>query len=91
MSDDLVKRLRRFANDLGSELIDEAAAALVAKDAEIARLRWALEPLAVMADRYDPEDGDGDLECWSGLAVPKIKHIRAARAALNTQHKGETP
>ena len=42
----------------------------------------ALQPLAEMAARYDPEDDDGNLECWSGLAVPKIKHVRAARAAM---------
>lgn len=55
---------------------------IIAQAAEIARLREALGPLAAMADRYDPDDGDGDYECWSGLAVPKIKHLRAARAAL---------
>jgi hypothetical protein len=44
------------------------------------RLRGALEPLALMAERYDPDEGDGDYECWSALAVPKIKHLRAARA-----------
>jgi hypothetical protein len=42
----------------------------------------AAKPLAAMAERYDPEDDDGDLECWSGLAVPKIKHIRALRTAI---------
>jgi hypothetical protein len=48
----------------------------------IAALVEALQPLAKMADRYDPGEGDDDLECWSGLATPKIKHLRAARAAL---------
>jgi hypothetical protein len=52
----------------------------------------ALGPLAAMAERYDPDDGDGHLECWSGLAVPKIMHLRAARAAydLQPQLKGKT-
>ena len=47
---------------------DVHAAALVAKDAENARLREALE-------WYDDPSSQGDV----------------ARAALNTQHKGETP
>lgn len=56
--------------------------------ARIRELEGALRPLALMADRYDPDDGDGDLECWSGLAVPKIKHLRIARAALKgTPHE----
>jgi hypothetical protein len=50
--------------------------------AKLAKVLQAAEPLAAMAERYDPEDDDGDLECWSGLAVPKIKHIRALRAAI---------
>ena len=49
---------------------------------EVTALVEALRPLAKMANRYDPERGDGELECWSGLAVPKIKHLRSARAAL---------
>ena len=49
---------------------------------EIAALVEALKPLAAMAERYDPDDGDGSYECWSGHAVPKIHHLRTARAAL---------
>ena len=58
--------------------VSELAAAL----ARVEALEEALRPLAVMAERYDPADGEGDYECWSGLAVPKIKHLRAARVAL---------
>lgn len=50
--------------------------------AKLAKVLQAAKPLAAMAERYDPEDDDGDLECWSGLAVPKIKHIRALRTAI---------
>lgn len=67
-------------NDYHKDLALEQAAALTLA-------REALSPLAVMADRYDPDDGDGGLECWSGLAVPKIHHIRAARAALDAIDK----
>lgn len=55
---------------------------------EVRALVEAAEPLAAMASRYDPEDGDGDLECWFGLAVPKIKHIRALRSALAALREG---
>lgn len=46
MSDDLVKRLRSFRcslHETPEPLCEEAAAALVAKDAEIARLRGLIE------------------------------------------------
>lgn len=53
------------------------------RDEVIRRLVEVLEPLASMAEWYDPDEGnDGHLECWSGLAVPKIQHLRTARAAL---------
>ena len=88
MSDNLVKRYRMQGDysdwwmaevDGDGDGYDDAsetewvkandhAAALVAKDAEIARLREALE-------WYDDPSSQGDV----------------ARAALNTQHKGETP
>lgn len=51
-------------------------------EARVKALAEALLPIANMAARYDPEDDSGDCECWSGLAVPKIYHLRAARAAL---------
>ena len=62
-------------NEALVELMDD-------RDAKLAKVLQAAEPLAAMADHYDPEDDDGHLECWSGLAVPKIKHIRALRAAI---------
>jgi hypothetical protein len=55
---------------------------LLAAEDKLAKAVEAAKPLAAMAERYDPEDDDGDLECWSGLAVPKIKHIRALRTAI---------
>jgi hypothetical protein len=51
-------------------------------EAKLAKLVQAAEPLAKMADRYDPPEGDDDLECWSGLATPRIKHLRALRTTL---------
>ena len=66
----------------------EAKVCAEAAEAKVARLVEAIRPLAEMAERYDPEDGDNDLECWSGLAVPKIKHLRAARAALSDIKEG---
>ena len=60
-------------------------AEIIRLTARVAELEGALKPLADMAERYDPDDGDdGQLECWSGLAVPKIHHLRTARAALST-------
>jgi hypothetical protein len=53
-----------------------------AAEAKLAKLVQAAEPLAKMADRYDPPEGDDDLECWSGLATPRIKHLRALRTTL---------
>ena len=64
----------------------QLTADLRAAQQRIRVLEEALRPFAEMAERYDPEDGDADLECWSGLACPKIHHLRAARAAL-TQEK----
>jgi hypothetical protein len=72
---------------------DYAARILAAIDAQpapdVAALVEALRPLARMADRYDPREGDDDLECWSGLATPKIKHLRKARATLAKIGGGE--
>lgn len=42
-------------------------------------VRDALEPLAAMADTYDPEEGDDDRKVWGGL--PTIGQLRAARRA----------
>ena len=60
-------------------------AEIIRLTARVAELEGALKPLADMAERYDPDEGDDwNLECWSGLAVPKIHHLRTARAALST-------
>ena len=62
-----------------------AKAEIIRLTARVAELEGALKPLADMAERYDPDEGDDwNLECWSGLAVPKIHHLRTARAALST-------
>jgi hypothetical protein len=58
--------------------------------AKVEALVEAAEELAKMADRYDSREGDGDLECWSGLATPKIKHLRNLRAALAAMKGGDT-
>lgn len=95
MSDDLVKRLQDppFGTETSERnLMAQAAAALVAKDAEIARLREALEPSggtkgAYMGEIKDPETKR--MVSWT--AIKMIMAMISARAALNTQHKGETP
>ena len=95
MSDDLVKRLLDppFGTETSERnLMAKAAAALVAKDAEIARLREALEPSgdtkgAYMGEIKDPETKR--MVSWT--AIKMIMAMISARAALNTQHKGETP
>ena len=70
---------RRFAR------VPAMEAEIIRLTARVAELEAALKPLADMAERYDPDDGDdGQLECWSGLAVPKIHHLRTARAVLST-------
>jgi len=88
MSDDLVKALWKGVADVDRQ--QEAAARIEALEAELAKLVQAAKPLAEMADRYDPPRGDGDLECWSGLAIPRIKHLRALRTTLASL-KGDKP
>lgn len=61
---------------------DVHAAALVAKDAEIARLRDALRLFV----EYDSSVDEGGVQ----MMLAYNDAITAARAALNTQHKGET-
>lgn len=85
--DDLIRRgdalkALDWGDIYGRNAQDAISALPASMTPEVRELVEAAEPLAAMASRYDPEDGDGDLECWSGLAVPKIKHIRALRAAL---------
>ena len=88
MTFDLAQTQRIFEGDclvLATEVRDGAGAEISRLTARVAELEGALKPLADMAERYDPDDGDdGQLECWSGLAVPKIHHLRTARAALST-------
>ena len=91
MSDDVLPKSLEEAFDLMRkhsawlDIEDQLAAAIARAEraeAALAVAGKALQPLAEMAARYDPDDDDGNLECWSGLAVPKIKHVRAARAAM---------
>ena len=88
MTFDLAQTQQKFEADclvLATEMLDAARAEIIRLTARVAELEGALKPLADMAERYDPDDGDdGQLECWSGLAVPKIHHLRTARAALCT-------
>lgn len=87
-ADDAASRIEALPLPTHAETLDYALQLpeIKALTAENERLREALAPLATMAERYDPDEGDdGDLECWSGLAVPKIKHLRIARAALETK------
>lgn len=71
---------------------DVHAAALVAKDAEIARLRACLIPFCFFG-----ESNDDTQAAWEMRYLDRFKDwidfedIENARAALNTQHKGETP
>jgi hypothetical protein len=74
--------LSEGALDIASRSWGECQLVLEQTEAKLAKLVQAAEPLAKMADRYDPPRGDDDLECWSGLAVPKIKHLRALRTTL---------
>lgn len=78
---DLVERLRSAAthpyNQHGPhEFLTEAAA-------RIAQLEAALRPFAKEADRYDPDDGDGDLPAWDTQVL--TKDLRNARAALGEE------
>jgi len=57
-------------------------ATIAAKDAEIERLRAALEPFAEAASFYDPPEGDDNQMAWSH-DFP-IGSLRRARAAFNT-------
>ena len=99
MSDDLVKRLRDLGDHAAFEphMHHTAADRIEELEAKLAKLVQAAKPLAEMADRYDPPEGDDDLECWSGLATPRIKHLRALRTTLaelncdeRSEKKGET-
>ena len=111
MSDDLVKRLQNppFGTETSERnLMAKAAAALVAKDAEIARLREAVDELNEWALAYpvavfpEPDFRNAHKALQTvGITIDavsasnfrhvlkRVKEITAA--ALNTQHKGETP
>lgn len=83
MSDDLVKRLgiiaRAEMSNYAERTVNEAAAALVAKDAEIAQMRDAVR-LFVKYD--DTLDADG-----AQMMLAYNDAITAARSALNAHHK----
>ncbi len=63
---------------------DIHAAAIIAKDAEIARLREAMTEIIAATDNSGIEFATVGMR-----AAERCEDI--ARAALNTQHKGETP
>jgi P2-related tail formation protein len=99
MSDDLdlVKRLvgktwyvtdsagQRWADDAP----EDAARALIAKDAELARLRKAVGAFVAYADAVTSFCGPDECnEVADGLYDTAVAF---ARAALNTQHKEDTP
>ncbi len=91
MSDDLVKRLQDppFGTETSERnLMAKAAAALVAKDAEIARLRGLLDSAA--SALYDADLSHTD-HCGTMFNYKCTCGLDELRAALNTQHKGETP
>ena len=50
--------------------------------ARVAEMEAALEPVAELADRYDPEEGDDDRRCWVDEFTPTLGNLRRARAAL---------
>lgn len=83
MSDDLINRLgiiaRAEMSNYAERTVNEAAAALVAKDAEIERLREALWLLI----KCDNSDG-------AQMMLAYADAIKAARAALDIQDNGET-
>jgi hypothetical protein len=51
-------------------------------EAERDKLKAALEPLAALAEAYDPVDEDDDDILWDRSQMPTVGMIRAARAAL---------
>ncbi len=53
--------------------------------AEVERKNAALRPFSLLADRYDPPEGDDLHAVWCQTALPLIGHLRAARAALTAQ------
>ena len=67
---------------------NDHAAALVAKDAEIARLRGLLDSAA--SALYDADLSHTD-HCGTMFNYKCTCGLDELRAALNTQHKGETP
>lgn len=86
MSDNLVKRLEDppFGTETSERnLMAQAAAALVAKDAENARLRVAMTEIIAATDNSGIEYASVGMR-----VAERVEDI--ARAALNTQHKGET-
>ncbi len=84
MMDDLKQRLQRQANafhpeSLAATTARDAAAALDAKDAEIARMREALEPFARDADKAESLSPHNTIAHVTRL---RVRDLRRARAAL---------
>lgn len=57
---------------------ERTAARLDRAEGLLKRAGEALEPFATEADRYDPDEDDGDLPVWD--FEPKTRELRAARA-----------
>jgi hypothetical protein len=78
---DEIERLRQGRETMGNLWAREQEARHAA-EAEIERLRAALEPFAKEADRYEPNEGDDDVRAW-GSSFP-ICYLRRARDALES-------
>lgn len=86
--DDAGRIIGAYASGLlePARLLEEAATALEAQQAQIKRLAEALRPLALIADNYDDEEDDA-FQVWQdfdilGASLP-LRNFRRARSALN--------
>jgi predicted transcriptional regulator len=93
MSSELVERLEVAAqwDSSPSQLIHEAIARIEALEAEVARLREALEPFAKAADNFDEFKINNDVEWFAYSGIQRatgsvgaitVADLRAARRAL---------
>lgn len=68
---------------------DEQMRIRIEAAAKIDALRKALEPFAAEADRYEPDEGDGDHPAWDTTVT--IGNLRAARSLLSEGGGGSEP